>query len=214
MSQRLGCFTRDTAYSWVSPSATWLIPHVRQGDVNGAQPPLWSGQEDIRARGKQGEAPGGADKSKHNGAAPKNSLRPRQRKRHCCSSAMETPPCSPLRSPVPSVSAGSHGKDGTQGCLGHSRGSKLLKRLGRPDPQLPKDYCPNRAVPQPRGVMVEHPQDANAAFHLAKRSAKLEDTCPSIRANMLKDTRIHACTTQPTALRTSLQRPGSTSGTL
>lgn len=62
--------------------------------------------------------------------------------------------------------------------------------------------------------MVEHPQDANAAFHLAKRSAKREETCPSIRANMLKDAHIHACTTQTTALSTLLQRPGSTSGTL
>lgn len=59
----------------------------------------------------------GTDKSRHNGAAPKNSPRPQQRK-HCrCSFAMETPPLLPaIKSrPLRSISAGSHGKDGTHG---------------------------------------------------------------------------------------------------
>lgn len=156
----------------------------------------------------------GADKSRHNEVAPKNSPWPPRRKCCWCSSAMETPPCPPLSSPVPCVSAGSHGKDGTRGGLGHSTGSKLLKHLGRPAPQLPGDYCPHGAVPQLREMLVEHPQDANAAFHLAKRSAKLEEASTSITANMLKDALIHACTTQPTALSPWLQRPSSTSATL
>ena len=124
LSPRLGRFTCDAAYSLVSPSPASLFPHTAQGDVGGAQPPLRSGQEGVRARGKQAEAPApaqgsrkhmGTDKSSHIGAAPKNTPWPGRSKRYWCGSATETPPSSLLSSPVPCIPAGCCGKDGTQG---------------------------------------------------------------------------------------------------
>ena len=151
----------------------------------------------------------GADKSRHNGAAPKNSPWPRRRKRCWCDSAMETPPCSQVPFPVSLQDLMER-----MAPRGACRGSKLLKHLGRPALQLPRHYCPNGAVPQLMEMLVEHPQDAITAFHLAKRSAKLQETCTNITANTLKDTHIHACTMQPAALSPWLQRPSSTSATL
>lgn len=58
LSPRLGCFTRDTAYSGVSPSPTLLIPHVRQGMSTGLSHPCGQGRKTFKQGGSRERHPG------------------------------------------------------------------------------------------------------------------------------------------------------------
>lgn len=69
-------------------------------------------------------------------------------------------------------------------------------------PAIPKTLLSNRAAPQHREGLAEHPQVAFITFHLAKRSTKPEGTGTSATANMLNPCWPYPATTLSPGLQT------------